>query len=300
MPPFEINADRDHRDPDDDALVMVPLNYFNHAVYEQPPGYRAWALQERVMATRVVSFGLGELFWDCAQLPNAMALSAIAHDIGKAMNDVYIAGHFWKTLPGSLNWVLTDSPPPRSDPEKATRLFWSEKPGAEDDGPRTPSWSWASMDSPVFGCRGGLPLPQLADAVSYTLELANDANPTGTCTSASISIRAYCAEIEWQSQNEPAMLARTEAWACEDFDLDLDETEVIRVEGSQSLIVALSEDEERQEWAGLVVERVPHEGRIAYRRIDHFSISGEDVGGSTWWDERISIFGGEKRLLELV
>lgn len=373
MPPFEIKVDRDHRDPGDDAFAVVPLNYFNHAVYEQPLGYRAWTLQERVMATRVVSFGLGELFWDCAQLPNAsesipgglqatqieangpgffdpvmenspiffnltkktvpdgsnnealletwwslvheytkreltypktdklVALSAIAHDIGKAMGDVYIAGHFWNTLPESLNWVLMNSPPSRSDPEKAQRLFWSEKPGAEDDR-RTPSWSWASMDGPVFGCRGSLPLPQLADAVSYALELANDANPTGACTSASISIRAYCTEIEWESQNEPIMLARTEAWVDENsiFDLDLDETEVIRVEGSKSLMVALSENEEQQEWSGLVVEGIPHEGRIVYRRIGHFNISGSGIEGPTWWDERISIFGEEKRLLELV
>lgn len=108
------------------------------------------------MATRRASFGLGVLFWDCDQLPNAsesipdglqvtknklslgafclvrksvpdgsdnhalldtwwklllveeytkrrltyskmdtlVALSALAHDIGKALDDVYIAGHF--------------------------------------------------------------------------------------------------------------------------------------------------------------------------------------------------------------
>lgn len=67
MPPFEIKADSGHRDPIADVLAIVPQDYFSHSLYELPLGHRAWALQERIMATRVVSFGLGELFWDCDQ-----------------------------------------------------------------------------------------------------------------------------------------------------------------------------------------------------------------------------------------
>lgn len=358
-PPFEIKVDSDHRDPVADALTIVSLDYFVHTLYQQPLSCRAWALQERVMATRVVNFGLGELFWDCAQLPNTsesipgglqatqidpsrflvfklaektipdesdnnalldtwwsllqeytkrrltypktdrlVALSAIAHDVGKAMDDVYIAGHFWKTLPASLNWVLEDWPRSPSDRYggKARRLFWSEKLGAEDDGPRTPSWSWASTDGPVFLWRFRGPETQhLADAVSYTLELANQANPTGPCISASISIRAYCTELEWQSQNKAVMVARGNITIY----LNLDEPEVRRVKGTKGLLVALREYKELREWSGLVVEGIPHGGRIAYRRVGHFAILEIRLQES-WWDERISIFGGEKRLLELV
>lgn len=364
-PPFDIKADSGHRDPAANALAIVPQDYFSHALNDQPLSCRAWALQERVMATRVVSFGLGELFWDCAQLPNAsesipgglqateiepsslgsfhlakktiadgsqqnellgtwwslrdeytkrrltypktdklVALSAIAHDMGKAMDDVYIAGHFWKTLPTSLNWVLRDWPTSRLDRYggRARRLFWSEKPDTRDDGPRTPSWSWASLDGPVFDYNRGRWDYQLADAVSYTLELANDANPTGDCNSASISIRAYCTELEWQSRNESVIVARTEAWARRNtwITLDLDEPEVIRGEGTKSLLVALTDDEWMKEWAGLVVDGIPYEGGIRYRRIGHFVICGVNIEGSTWWDERISIFGKEKKLVELV
>lgn len=182
-------------------------------------------------------------------------------------------------------------------------MFWSEKPDAQDIGPRTPSWSWASVHGPVFLRRVvGWYDRQLAEAVSYTLELANAANPTGPCISASISIRAYCTELEWQSQNKPVMVARTEAWACDNvwLDVDLDEPEVIRVKGTKSLMVALAEYEWLREWAGLVVEEETRAHRVTYRRIGHFIISGGNIGGSTWWDERVSIFGGDKKLLELV
>lgn len=368
MPPFEIKAYSGHGDPVAKALAIVPGDYFVHALYELPLSHRAWALQERVMATRVASFGLGELFWDCAQLSNSsesipgglpatrigdnwvffdafhlakktipdgsknnnafytwwslleeytrrrltypkkdnlVAMSALAHDIGKAMDDVYIAGHFWKTLPGSLNWTLDDffKAPLGRHGERARRLFWSEKPDAQDNGPRTPSWSWASMDGPVFVQRViGWNVRQLAESVSYTLELANEVNPTGPCISASISIRAFCTEVEWLSENEPVIAARTDAWACDNVRLNiaLDEPEVRRVKGSKSLMVALSEWRLLEEWDGLVVEGVIHEGRIMNRRIGHFVISGHNIEGSTWWDERFSIFGEEKKLIELI
>lgn len=363
MPPFEIRADRGHLDSIGAALAIVPEDYFKHTLYELPLSHRAWALQERVMATRVVSFGLGELFWDCTELPNVsesipgglqatrigsedieifetakktipdasdndalfdtwwrlleeytkrrltypkkdklMAMSALAHEIGRAMNDVYIAGHFWKTLPLSLNWVLEDwlKSPLRRYVGRARRVSWSEKPGAQDRGPRAPSWSWASMDGPVFLWRvKGSYDRQLAEAVSYTRESANAANATDLCISASISIRAYCTEIGWQGKNEPVLVARTEMWVCENIWLDvyLDEPEVIRAKGTKSLLVALTEYERHQEWAGLVVESIPCEGRIAQRRIGRFVITGAN---STWWDERTSIFGEEKQLVELV
>lgn len=359
-PPFQIKVDSGYRDPVVGVLTIVPVDYFVHTLYEQPLSCRAWALQERVMATRVVSFGLGELFWDCAQLSNAsesipgglqatqmkpsrirsfrlaektipdgsntdallktwwsllleyverdltypktdrlVALSAIAHDIGKAMDDVYIAGHFWKTLPRSLNWVSKNWPRSTSNRYggKARRLFWSEKSDAKDNGPCTPSWSWASMDGPVFLWRYEGPDPQqLADAVSYTLELSNQANPTGPCMHASVSIRAYCTELEWQSQNKPVMVALEKGFFC----FSLDEPEVRRAEGTKSLMVALTEDKQLLEWAGLIVERMPHQEEIRCRRIGHFAIYGDNIKGSTWWDDRISIFGGEKKLIELV
>lgn len=345
---FTIRSDSDPRDSADNGVAIVPNDYFAHGVYEQPLGSRAWALQERIMAARVVSLGLGELFWDCAQLPYAsesipgglkatlsewlnlpkkaipdgsskdvlldtwwsllgeytarsltfpekdklMALSAIARDTGKAMGDVYIAGHFWKTFPASLSWF----------PVQARRLFWSEEHGAAEDGPRTPSWSWASFNGKISWDVGSLgPCTELAEAVSYTLELANKANPTGPCNFASVSIRTYCTEVEWGSQNEPVMVVRTEGQACDNIKLrlQLDEPGVRRTTGTRSLMLPLIEVKLVLGWKGLVVERIQHdsEGRIRYRRIGHFALWKI---GSTRWQERCSIFGEEKRLFELV
>lgn len=373
-PPFVIGTDSGHQDPVAGALTVIPADYFSHSLYELPLGYRAWTLQERFMATRVVSFGLGELFWDCAQLPHAsesiprgfeatqipnheffklamksipdvpddesdeesdnwalmetwwnvlneyrkrslsypkkdrlMALSAIAREFGKAMDDVYIAGHFWKTLPASLQWVVEHQPTTSISHYggRAWRLFWSERPDPRYVERCTPSWSWASLDGPVPFWRGAGPSSQqLAEAVSYTLELANQANPTGPCTSASISIMAYCTEIEWQSRNKPALVACTEAWVSENIklELDLDEPEVTRVKGTKSLLVAITGRESARDWTGLIVDGIFHEGEKKYRRLGHFAIHDAAVTmeSSIWWQERFSIFGGEKRLVELV
>ncbi|CAN9300479.1 unnamed protein product [Alternaria alternata] len=52
-------------------LWIDALDYFAEALYEQPIGSRAWVMQERLLATRVLSIGHGELFWDCQQIPHA-------------------------------------------------------------------------------------------------------------------------------------------------------------------------------------------------------------------------------------
>lgn len=139
-------------------------DYYQVSLYDQPLGYRAWVLQERLLSPRVLSFGLGEAFWDCIETPNAseslprgfnsvgnyfslkpknlaqkaipvhadieeiksfwwsileeytdreltypetgklVTLSAIARQLEVSMDDVYLAGHFWKMLSFGLNW----------------------------------------------------------------------------------------------------------------------------------------------------------------------------------------------------
>lgn len=51
--------------------TVVYLCYYHEALYGQPLRFRAWTLQERLLAPRLVSFGHGELFWECVQVPNA-------------------------------------------------------------------------------------------------------------------------------------------------------------------------------------------------------------------------------------
>jgi hypothetical protein len=57
--PFQIKPDTS--DKDTEALTVLGIVYFTESLYDQPLSHRAWTLQERVMATRVVSFGFGEL-----------------------------------------------------------------------------------------------------------------------------------------------------------------------------------------------------------------------------------------------
>jgi hypothetical protein len=228
-------------------------------------GFRAWALQERVLPPRVLSLGLAELFWDCIQVPNAseslpyghmnlptrfyltvkaipntsdneiledvwwhileeytdreltypkvdklVALSGIATRMGIAMDDVYVAGHFWKTLPYSLNWQVQ---PPLAHEKRRKRMARRITQSAnEDNGERqnkTPSWSWASMDGPLFILQFAYLTRRnksLADAEAYALTPVDETNPAGQIVSASLNIRAYCAEIEW-TQGRPVLLS---------------------------------------------------------------------------------------------
>jgi hypothetical protein len=71
--PFEVEmtAILEDNKPERHTNSVFHRTYFQEALYNQPLGYRAWVLQERMLATRVLSIGLGELFWDCSQVPHA-------------------------------------------------------------------------------------------------------------------------------------------------------------------------------------------------------------------------------------
>jgi hypothetical protein len=53
------------------TYTILSEDYFREALYQQPIGSRAWVMQEGLLATRVLSIGHGELFWDCQQVPYA-------------------------------------------------------------------------------------------------------------------------------------------------------------------------------------------------------------------------------------
>ena len=48
----------------------------------------------------------------------------------------------------------------------------------------------------------------LADAEAYALTPVDETNPAGQIVSASLKIRAYCAEIEW-TQGRPVLLSES-------------------------------------------------------------------------------------------
>lgn len=75
MTPFEINTtgifDENNLAAESKRCAVFSSQHFNNALYDQPLGSRAWALQERMLPPRVLGFGEGELFWSCRQIPHA-------------------------------------------------------------------------------------------------------------------------------------------------------------------------------------------------------------------------------------
>ncbi|KAF3809753.1 hypothetical protein GCG54_00005296 [Colletotrichum gloeosporioides] len=74
--PFEINTTGIFKGNDDDGngstkCAVFSRLYFKNALFRQPLGSRAWALQERLLPDRLLGFGAGELFWSCKQMPYA-------------------------------------------------------------------------------------------------------------------------------------------------------------------------------------------------------------------------------------
>ncbi|KAM0123307.1 hypothetical protein ACHAP3_011235 [Botrytis cinerea] len=64
IPPFSVKLK-------EQSFTMFDEAYYRLALYRQPLGLRAWTFQERVLASRVLSLGQGELFWDCLELRGA-------------------------------------------------------------------------------------------------------------------------------------------------------------------------------------------------------------------------------------
>lgn len=112
-----------------------------------------------------------------------VAISAIAHELQPFMNCRYLAGHWETDLVRQLAWTGSD------DSQRASTY-------------RAPSWSWASVDAPIF-----LPSPQkgtrkafypLADVLNVEVESLTD-DPMGQVLSGSLTLRCHFIELEVQS-----------------------------------------------------------------------------------------------------
>lgn len=357
-PPFEVETAGIIGDDEfaKCTCTVISWDYYREALYDQPLGYRAWALQERLLAPRILSFGLGELFWDCVQVPNAsesllygppaeltekfgltykaipktpdsgilerfwcsileeytdrelkypekdklVALSAIATRTGMAMDDVYVAGHFWKMLPHSLNWQVQRPLVVEYRRERIARRII--KPVRENNGKRqnnTPSWSWASMDGSLYFSYG----ESLADVEAYTLTPVDKMNPAGQIVSASLKLRAYCAEIEW-TQNRPVILSESWSWGDHIYTLvvNIDDPNDRPADGIRYWLAALNEDDWLGKWEGLVLQEVEIQEERMYCRIGHFLLfdSQKMERRSEWRDDFKMMCGQKKRIITLV
>lgn len=112
-----------------------------------------------------------------------VAISAIAHELQPFMNCRYLAGH-WET-------------------DLVRQLAWTGANGSERTSTyRAPSWSWASVDAPIF-----LPRPTdgtreafypLVEVLNVKVELLTD-DPMGQVTSGSLTLWCHLIELEVQS-----------------------------------------------------------------------------------------------------
>ncbi|KAL9619999.1 MAG: hypothetical protein Q9160_005468 [Pyrenula sp. 1 TL-2023] len=329
MPPFEVQTAAEifnyQEDPRNTRAVWSQ-EYFDDALYSQPLGFRAWALQERLLAPRVLAFGLGELFWDCSELPNAcesfaggiagalgttrpwkrlklkqktisdsedretlegawsatvedytnrkltypekdklLALSAVAARFGGAVDDICVAGHFWKTLPFSLAWSVLPSHRLKPSQTQARRMRNTH----EEKSNKFPSWSWVSIDGP-------LKIPYrfpdenlIADAQKYMPSSRSDANPTGLITFASLQIKALCAEIEWNG-----------VWKISDEETNGNITLKVTIDDSEDYPVAAALVRFLGSVEGLVLKEANLNEQLVYERIGHFSVYWPSVGES--------------------
>lgn len=328
---IELIGTADGGDPETSKhrRTVLDNDYYHKALHDQPLGHRAWALQERLLPTRVLSFGLGELFWDCIQLPNASesfprglavedhvlhlptryipsaaansnhleavwydiveqycnreltfpeadklaALSAIATRMGNVMDDVYIAGHFLKMLPLSLDWKLLSQHDFKNWRGKLARRLHtkSRKGGNHNEHGTIPTWSWASMDGALIP----KPLGELWEATveGYTLIPVDKSNPAGRLICANLKIKAHCAEIEWQKW-EPTLLGKLGIPRDTDHALrvQIDDPDDQPTDGARQLLMSLTVRSE--EFRGLIIKESETlaDGERLYERVGHFRL----------------------------
>lgn len=338
------------------TCTIVSWDYFRQGLYNQPLGYRAWCLQERLLAPRVLSIGHGEFYWDCVQLPHAseslpkgfidypgwsaldrnqtaipdtsdrtilerfwltileeytdreltcpdtdklVALSAIATRMSHAMDDVYIAGHFWNMLPLTLNWQVKPPLARERRRDKIPRRLNYPAPRTEG-GKRSkaPSWSWASMDGPLFQEHGINEERDvvLMEAESFTLRLTDEKHPTGQAECALLNVKAHCMDIEWAIDG-PCMLEVTDVWQDNNhyLEVNIDDPDEKLVDGTKFLIAALVTDGWLGQLEGLVLKAADMEGKEVFERVGHFILHSRDQRGNL-----TMLFKHEKRLLALI
>lgn len=171
----------------------VRIDEIHESVDDGPLNDRAWTLQERELSRRVISFSKKGPLWECTELratsqrpwvhnerfqgatnglfkskaswqdivenysarslskqsDKLVALSGLAHAAQESYQGATYVGGMWSTsLPRALRWMIV---PQRSKPEPAYQT-------ATEPAYIEPSWSWASVGSPViFGtCSPGL------------------------------------------------------------------------------------------------------------------------------------------------
>ncbi|KAH8626157.1 HET-domain-containing protein [Alternaria alternata] len=346
--------------------TVISEDYFREALYKQPIGSRAWVMQERLLPTRVLSIGHGELFWDCEQVPHAseslpfglslcadlqkgylnqgmglsipsiprtsdseelveiwskilmeytareltfpkddklMALSAIASRMGDVMNDTYLAGHFRKSLPQSLNWKVYCEVTPvlRTEMGVTQRLLMASNQSPGEGWILTPSWSWASVNGrldtqathePIRKfynpeaavmrvTRGRKMATFLASLVAERLSPIIHNNPArGTENEILLTIKTWGGKIKWKNARMNHRLAIVSIDKQELY-FEMDDMDVLPADGSECLLAALCCRDDLVE--GLLLRATSSNCDIVYERLGHFTWHYKNAAGRGDW-----------------
>jgi hypothetical protein len=244
-------------------LFAVPENHTTKhhpgsIIYPDPLAQRGWTLQEKLLSTRMVSFGMGELEWLCG---TATACECVAGKYSRFLEKQHrlnVSAHainfregalrFWcaqvsqysdrtltyghDKLPATSGLVRALAPKIGSrylagvrEGDLARGLAWAWCSRLRIDGPyRAPSWSWASVDG-AFEYRFWRPeRPPLLKACEYATT-PKDGDLYGETCDGEIKVYAVLFRITLYHENEVKWRAEYPRPAltriqCESFSLD--------------------------------------------------------------------------------
>lgn len=110
----------------------------------------------------------------------------------------------------------------------------------------------------------------VAEAMSYTMNPIGSAKVDGRVESATVTIRTFCAEIEWR-QDKPVVLSRSDVDQEHDYIfVTLDEANKKFDVGTKHVIAAIAEDYILMTWEGLVLMEQNTGGESTYQRVGYF------------------------------
>jgi len=240
-----------------------------------------------------------------------IALSAVAEWMSEEMDDEYIAGHFWKTLPISLNWQVAPWVPTLmiSEHFDMSRRMSTKEGQFGRTTEQILSWSWASIDGPMFALSFQDEYESddtvLADAVGYKLSLDNVTNPPATIAfPTSLDIKAYCAEIEQQHGGKFMLVEPKSSKRDGHVEVRMDNLDDDFTSSTRFLIAALIDSTSPKYREGLVLKQLGQDGEVFYKRLGRFRIDDQENNyGATeneWKDRLTRKFSQEKVVITLV
>lgn len=360
--PFEVDTTKiisvtygEHRD---ETCVVYDPQYFPEALNKLPLGQRAWALQERLLSPRVLSFGMGEIFWDCKELSNAsealpkgqhdqvvasestvktilrsndprslqvewmyvlddyvsreltfpnkdkmVALSAVVSQFEVAMDDVCVAGHFWKMLPDSLGWRI-----PRWSNDAAvvpTRMTSRMSDqycsyGTAGGLYKVPRWSWASMHGPLddlyVDLRSDFHDQLVPQVIAYHYTQLIDATG-GDFTTVVLEIKAHSANVETGGDDSRI---KSGIWDMSGHEVECQFDDISDMPSKSKSFVAIVLLHNRYYWRveGLLLNRVSIDDVPYFERVGSFIVHNFEVGPGK--HDTSKLFGNNMSLFRLI